>query len=126
MRLACRNCGKPLTRECGIGSGAEHIEAQDRKPSVPEGVIVRLPPEAVELAPYCHVPFALNAYSINPRDVVPRALKSTGIDNGCCGSDGSDGPNRSCQCGQIVGIEWSDCWTAAELLLNPDAVVEAH
>ncbi len=92
MHLTCRNFGKPLTRECRLGDTSEHVEAGDREPTVPQGVIVRLSPDrAAELAPYIHVPFAVGAYSINPLDVIPRAVKSTGVDNGCCGSDGSDG-----------------------------------
>lgn len=91
---------------------------------VPQGVIVRLAGEAVADAPYCHVAFAASAYSVNPLDVVPSALTSSGVDNGCCGSDGCDGANRSCKCGHVLGIEWSDCWTAAEVLFDPEAVVE--
>ena len=29
---------------------------------------------------------------------------------GCCGRDGSGGPNRICSCGEHVGTEFSDCW----------------
>ncbi|RYE90865.1 MAG: hypothetical protein EOO75_09550 [Myxococcales bacterium] len=61
---------------------------------------------------------------MNPADVVRAHLRSTlRNDHGCCGSDGMDGPNRKCVCGATVGTEWSDCWTAAEVRLDGDAIV---
>lgn len=59
----------------------------------------------------------------NPDDLAPDALKSAGIDNGCCGSDGLDGPNRACLCGAKVATQWSDCWTQAEIRFLPRAVL---
>ncbi len=64
------------------------------------------------------------AYSGNPVDLVRAHVESTGHnDVGCCGSDGMDGPNRRCECGAVLGTEWSDCWTQSEFRFWPDAVI---
>lgn len=70
-----------------------------------------------------HVFSPAGAIAANPQDIVRENIGSAGIDNGCCGSSGSDGPNRACLCGAIVGTEWSDCWTQAEVRFNPDAII---
>lgn len=62
------------------------------------------------------------AIAANPADVAREHVHATGADYGCCGSSGLSGPNRACTCGSIVGTEWSDCWTKAEVRFNPDAV----
>jgi hypothetical protein len=62
------------------------------------------------------------AIAVNPGDVVREHMDSTGTGYGCCGSSGLSGPNRACTCGLIVGTEWSDCWTKAEVRFIPDAV----
>jgi hypothetical protein len=65
------------------------------------------------------------AIAVHPDSVRRDAIVPAGIDSGCCGSDGCDGPNRACGCGNVVATEWSDCWTWAEVRFLPDAVVEA-
>ncbi|MFN7128826.1 MAG: hypothetical protein ACK4OJ_07145 [Brevundimonas sp.] len=65
-----------------------------------------------------------NTVIANPDDIVGDSLRSTGSDNGCCGSDGLDGPNRACICGEVVATERSDCWTAAEVAFLIQAVAE--
>ena len=52
-----------------------------------------------------------------------QGLRSCGEDNGCCGSDGCDGPNRACGgCGLVVGTARTDCWTGLEMRFRPNAV----
>lgn len=42
--------------------------------------------------------------------------------NGCCGLDGSNGPNMRCRkCKAEVGTRQSDCWTADVFIPEPDA-----
>lgn len=53
--------------------------------------------------------------AVHPDDVLPGVLTSAGSDNGCCGSDGLDGPNRACACGTVIATEQNDCWTRAEI-----------
>jgi hypothetical protein len=130
-RLTCNACGRPLTRECRWGALAEHDEtAADRGPAVPAGAVIRLPEESSSPVTQngqvigLHVFSPAGAIAIHPDDVLPDALRSHGPDNGCCGSDGMDGPNRACVCGAVVATEWSDCWTQAEVRFLPDAVGE--
>ncbi len=48
---------------------------------------------------------------VNLNDVVgTQDHPDGGRHNGCCGSDGCDGPNMVCQSGHEVGTEKSDCW----------------
>ena len=128
MRLICATCRRPLTRECRQASADEYNpDAQDRQPAVPCGVIVRMNYRSTytgpELAGGERGQFVSGAYFLNPADILENALKSSGVDNGCCGSDGCDGPNRSCTCGQVLGTQWSDCWTSAEVRLETKAVL---
>lgn len=122
MHLTCAACARQLTFECRLGRADEHdVTAGDREPAVPQGVIVQL--TSAEAHPvtqfgqiiHRHLVSEAGALAVHPEDVLPGALISTGTDNGCCGSDGSDGPNRSCPCGAVLGTEWSDCWTRAEV-----------
>jgi hypothetical protein len=64
----------------------------------------------------------VGAIVINPADIVRENVHSTGNDYGCCGSSGFGGPNRACTCGLVLGTEWSDCWTEAELRFDPAVV----
>jgi hypothetical protein len=128
--LRCATCGILLTRECCWGTlEAHNPEAIDRASATASGVMVRLPDERASrvarngevIRPRVWSP--AGAISTNPSDVLPDTLRSTGCDNGCCGSDGSDGPNRACAaCGTVVAAEWSDCWTQAEIRFLPGSV----
>jgi hypothetical protein len=69
-----------------------------------------------------HVYSPAGAVSVNPADIVRDMIRSCGVDQGCCGSSGADGPNRACRCGAVVATEWSDCWTQAEVRFLPDAI----
>jgi len=128
-QLICQSCGRPLTGVCTWGEASDrNLSAPDGQSPVPPGVMVRLTEEdAVTvhgpghfLGSHLYSP-ALSI-SVNPVDVIQGATVSAGRDNGCCGSDGMDGPNRACRCGAIVGTEWSDCWTLAEFRFHPSAV----
>lgn len=130
VRLLCAQCGSALTRNCLWGDNDAYVaEGVGRQPTVPTGVFVRL--EAEDAVPVrdgsgkevgWHEYSPAGAIVANPADIAEGALHSTGVDNGCCGSDGCDGPNRACRCGAVVGTEWSDCWTQAEVRFVPDAV----
>jgi len=45
------------------------------------------------------------AIAVHPEMVALSALVPAGLGNGCCGSDGIDGPNRACTCGQMAATE---------------------
>ena len=131
IRLSCAACGAFFTRECRWGTMADlDAEAADRTPVVSSGIMVRLTDhDAVPVMQFgkvvrIHVYSPVGAISINPADLLPASLTTAGIDNGCCGSDGCNGPNRACRkCGTVVATEWSDCWTQAEVRFLPEAVV---
>ena len=88
------------------------LAAQDAAPVTQAGVIVRI-----------HVYSPVGSIATNPADVLQDAVTPSGFRNGCCGPDGMDGPNVSCVCGAVLGTEWGDCWTRAEMRFLPDAVV---
>jgi len=113
MHLSCAKCSRPLTVECHLGSSEDYARDPGiRQPTVPQGIIVVVPFESGE-----------EAVVSNPLDIHPGALASVGVDSGCCGSDGMDGLNRACVCGAVLGTEWSDCWTPAEIRFDPDAII---
>ena len=103
VELACAKCGTLLTSKSEWGSRSDYKDAPEMaEPSVPRGVLVKLVDDS-------------NTIIANPLDIIEGRLKSIGSDNGCCGSDGLDGPNRACVCGSVVATERSDCWTPAEV-----------
>ncbi|MGC4811259.1 hypothetical protein ACLQ29_12120 [Micromonospora sp. DT228] len=65
-----------------------------------------------------------NTIMINPAGLLVRHLHpDRGRRNGCCGLDGTDGPNLVCGCGAEIATESSDCWTPQVIRLQPHAVV---
>ena len=129
--LECVACGKTLTRECSWGSAEDYdATSMDRAPAVPVGLMVRLegadevPVYQGEAVIRVHVYSPAEAIALNPEDLLPDSLVQAGDDNGCCGSDGLDGPNRACRCGVILATEWSDCWTQSEVRFLPSAVID--
>jgi hypothetical protein len=130
MYLNCAKCGCRLTAECIFGEDADYCpEAQDRESPLKRGIIVVQRQEIAKPINQngkvigSHVESGAGDFSVNPEDVLPGVLSTTGVDNGCCGSDGCDGPNRRCTCGGVLGTEWSDCWTQAEIRFTSDAVI---
>ena len=129
--LSCANCGRRLTKDVRLGDVWEWAPAvDDEKSPVAEGVVVRLPKEdASDIRGWNGAVIGrkifspAGAFSVNPLDIFLKSLVSCGRDAGCCGSSGLDGPNRACVCGEVLGTEWSDCRTQAEVRLHPDAVV---
>lgn len=137
MKLVCANCKSPLTGTVRWGNEGDYGIVEPApwpgggKP-VPKGLVIRLA-EAwrVECTPpsgesYFVIYSPAGAIAANPDDIIDGTLESCGIDNGCCGSDGADGANRACICGAVLGTEWSDCWTQAEIRFGPEAVEEVE
>lgn len=121
-------CGRELTIEGHWGQVSEwKAPEEDQQSPVAKGRLIRLAKDAVPVSRgqevvAIHVYSPEGAISVHPEMAIRANLKSTGSDHGCCGSSGTDGPNRACICGNIVGTEWSDCWTQAEIRFLPDAV----
>ena len=129
VEIICRSCGRHLTGPCqwGIEGNYDHT-CVDRMPAVPKGLLIRLSVEDAVDATLANGTVERKVYSeagavaANPEDIIKDGLDRAGIDNGCCGSDGIDGPNRACVCGSMVATQWSDCWTQAEVRFLPQAV----
>jgi hypothetical protein len=51
-----------------------------------------------------------------------RDLPDRGRLSGCCGMDGTNGPNKVCINGHEIGTEKSDCWMANAFIFKKDAV----
>lgn len=129
VEITCASCGRLLTGPCRWGDEADYDRnCVDRKPAVPPGLLVRLNTEGAidgrrgDGGMERHDCSEAGAIASNPEDIVVDSLHSTGPDNGCCGSDGLDGPNRACLCGAVVATQWSDCWTHAEVRFLPNTV----
>ncbi len=129
--MTCRSCGASLTARVRKTDSSElrrHVGGQ--RPTVPSGVFfINERPVTVDVwypkerrrETVEHFP--PGSYVLNPDDRIPGALAPVpGRDGGCCGLDGTDGPNQQCACGAIVGTAWTDCWTQYELRLLSDRV----
>ena len=128
--LTCRRCGVVLTKRVQLAPESARVAG----PEMGEAAVP--PTQMIELASADVVPVyradrvvgqkeysPSGALALNPQDVWLNQWESIPEhDNGCCGSDGMDGPNRRCLCGNILGTQWSDCWTVAEARFLPDAV----
>lgn len=126
--VVCRRCGNPLTGALTPGTADDLTrDAQDREPTVAAGLLVRDPAPvtvwvSVGRAPATEREDAPAGCLVVHPDTT-RGLRPARPDNGCCGSDGCDGPNRACTgCGARIGIARTDCWTALEMRFFPDAV----
>jgi len=127
MKIYCKKCHTQLSKDCQIGTILDYDDkAQETAPAVPNGMIIILDEDKFILSylSNCETPIkklisTKGAIAINPNDIEDGVLISCGKDNGCCGSDGMDGFNRKCKCGNILGTEWSDCWTQAEIRFEP-------
>lgn len=127
--LVCAACGRPLTVGCRLGTARDYAEPTEcgAAPVVPGVMVVMQDTITVAMtapnAPAVHrLVSPAGSFSVNPADVLRDAMERSGVNNGCCDSDGCDGPNRSCVCGQVLATEWADCWTQAEIRFLPDAV----
>lgn len=98
---------------------------------VGDGMMVRLPAEDAvpvtqgDVVIRTHVYSPAGSISMRPDGLLRDAVTPSGLRQGCCGPDGMDGPNFSCLCGNVLGTEWGDCWTMAEVRFLPTAVLVA-
>ena len=129
VEILCAACGRQLTDQCLWGHDADYDRTcADRMPAVPKGLLIRLNVEDAVDAFHADGTVERKIYSeagavaANPEDIIVGSLDRAGVDNGCCGSDGLDGPNRACVCGSMVATQRSDCWTQAEVRFLPQAV----
>lgn len=125
--LVCRNCGIQLSQPLIIFSEGDdnfpRLEWLDEKPLSAKGVCLKRD-EPYSTSVFSHGPKP--ALSFVPcylirlddlKDIVGLTSEAHRL-NGCCGLDGCDGPNRVCECGNLVGTEKSDCWTPRVFIPN--------
>ena len=127
--LECAACGRRLTQPCRMGVVSDyHPQVEMGSSPVPAGVMVcRADEDAVPVTQggavvRTHVYSPAGSISVGPDGLLRDAVQPSGLRQGCCGPDGMDGPNFSCLCGNVLGTEWGDCWTMAEVRFLPTAV----
>jgi hypothetical protein len=126
--VACTHCSNHLSGPLVTTLHTTlRLDAQDGTPTIERGHVDRDPDALVTWVAVDRGPrherdeSPAGALVMHPDDAA--GLRSTGTDNGCCGSDGCDGPNRACMnCGAVVATARTDCWTALEVRFAPDAV----
>ena len=126
--LRCRSCGadlsEPVTiREAGM-DGVAQPEFRDHEHVIDAGYAFKSEePYRKRLGPGKDQLEFTPQYWMTARDLLAsvQLTKNQSHLNGCCGLDGSDGPNRVCACGADIGTEMSDCWTSYLFIPDPEA-----
>ncbi|MFE6335858.1 hypothetical protein ACFVOK_22035 [Streptomyces sp. NPDC057798] len=127
----CSKCGATLTPDLLALSAVPTVPgledarprgARQAPPTVPQGYY------AIEAEPW-GAPFAVrdrclgrvhNTIVIHPDDAPAlRPLPNWENGTGCCGPNGTEGPNRACVCGARVATLAADCFGPYELHLDP-------
>lgn len=125
--LRCLVCGGRLSKDLHpVAAEALDRDARDGRPTVDETFVAaddepvvawRGEPgekQRVEKMP-------AGCWVVHPHSVL--GLVGSGSDYGCCGSDGLDGLNRSCEaCLTAVATASTDCWTPHKVRFLPDTV----
>jgi len=112
----CARCGVAVSQavaalapeqgEGDLTDGADHV---------PPGTYRRTAEDEDDLPPA-----GRGAYVVNGRDLRgTQPHKDPRRRSGCCGPDGSLGPNLLCANGHEVGIEHADCWMPHFVALPP-------
>jgi hypothetical protein len=125
--VTCERCGTALTGPLLVTEPAQLADdTQDGAPTLAPGLVVRDPQPVLTWTHHANGPTTSTQHSPADCAVVhpdsTQNLRTAGTDNGCCGSDGLDGPNRACTgCGLLTATARTDCWTAHEVRFLPHA-----
>lgn len=115
VKLICQTCKLEITKEVKELEDIGLLNENDRQDYIPEGFFM----------------IGDGEYTIKPKDFIIinlKDIKNSGYhpdlrrQQGCCGSDGSNGMNRICSNNHEIGIEISDCWLPHLVALNPETV----
>src|SRR5689334_12958671 len=109
----CPVCRQVVTRPVLPLLSDKSVGTADGEPAVPEGVFAIGDEDFSIVANACPI--------VNLADLIGTIHHADGRRrNGCCGSDGLNGPNLLCRNGHEIGTEQSDCWMshAAVLVRN--------
>jgi hypothetical protein len=126
VKLMCIGCGSELSGALEILSSKDPStpkpDFEDQKPITAAGKALESwePMQSGYQVELNFVP----QYWMNPSDIENNiiAIDDPSKLNGCCGYDGSDGPNMCCKtCNAVVGTRQSDCWTPNVFIPKPNA-----
>jgi hypothetical protein len=117
MRIRCKYCEIELTDNLVEVSSAEQLSEIDGEDFIQVGQFFTSDGD--------YYTGTENKIIINIRDLMnsKNHTDPTRL-NGCCGLDGTDGPNKLCINGHEIGTEKSDCWMAHSIILDNDKIVK--
>jgi hypothetical protein len=115
MKVFCKSCNLPLTQELTMLQKGTLLNPVDGVSLIPCGFYMISDGEI-----YTNTEGAI---LLNADDLVNVVDHADGSRlNGCCGLDGTDGPNKTCIHGHEVAIEMSDCWIPWVVIMNREKV----
>lgn len=123
-RFRCRRCGRALTPALRLVTDLLVLSDRPGTSLVPAGMfwpVAMIPPgptRRMHVAEDFAGRFAVALADLV--DVLPHPDPRRLI--GCCGPNGTAGPNRVCACGREVGTERSDCLGSRAAYLDPALV----
>ena len=111
VRFCCARCGRPITVWLKAMSEpslqrAQQTEAIDRAELLEQGEYLWVT-DLVEASEMLYGAEASDLL-LSPRSLMATQTYGKGV--GCCGDDGSMGPNLACEKKHSVGIELGDCY----------------
>lgn len=115
MIFLCKECGIEISREVRPLADTSSLVFEEKKDYVPEGWFTVIDNDK---DPYV---LPKGHYVLNIKDVINTRHHKDRLD-GCCGIAGSDKPNVLCLNGHEVGTQYSDCWSAHYIHMNPTHV----
>ena len=129
LKIRCRDCGTSLTPALAqldaMPSPVQLDDGVGYEPTVPSGFMAVDPhPVSTYQKGGAAKAGTVGCVVVNPDDA-RRLLRhlEPGRNNGCCGHDGLDGPNRVCpSCGAEVATLRDDCWSRVETRFEPQRI----
>lgn len=115
MKIHCKVCGLLLTNDLQEYTSKSFGEA-DEQPFIQKGFY------AISDGEYFTK--TEGSFIANVEDMVNIIdhFKSGRL-NGCCGLDGTDGPNKLCANGHEVATEKSDCWMPMAVIFEKEKII---
>ncbi len=116
MKMKCKYCNIELTDNLVEVTGYDQLSEIDGKDFISDGLFF------ISNGDYYT---GTEKVIINIRDLKnSKSHTDPARLNGCCGLDGTDGPNKLCLNGHEIGTEKSDCWMAHSIILDNVKIVE--
>ncbi|MEO7990215.1 MAG: hypothetical protein ABI663_11780 [Chryseolinea sp.] len=117
MRISCKYCDIELTNSLVEVQSVGQLSEIDGEDFIPMGQFL--------ISNGDYYTGTKNKIIINIKDL-KNSKNHTDLTrlNGCCGLDGTDGPNKQCLNGHEIGTEKSDCWMAHSIVLDNDKIIK--